>query len=608
MYITPKFSTIAELFVAQTGADGDPSQPVYSRKIAGKYENISYGELREMVEQFATGLLELGVKYGDRVGIISENRLEWVVASFAASCIGAADVPIFPTLSAKQVEYIYGNCGAVCIICSNALQLGKVIKAQPALPELRQIIVMNAEAKSGHHLVKTMSEVSALGAVAMLPQERALMFVETAVRVEPDDLATIIYTSGTTGNPKGVMLTHGNLCANMTAALERIEVLPSDIFLSYLPLCHSYERMAGFYASFASGSSTAFAESIEKVPENIREVRPTLLTSVPRLFEKIRLRTLTAIEKEKPAKQKIFHWAIAVGTRYVRQLRTKGKPDFLTAMQYRLAYKLVFSKISARLGGRLRLFVSGGAALSVETSEFFLMLGFLINEGYGLTETSPCLTLARLGEEEIGAVGKPLSNVEIKIADDGEILARGPSIMKGYWDNPAATAEAIDADGWFHTGDVGMFTAKGNLKITDRKKHIFVSSGGKNIAPLPIESAVTQSKYIEYCVLIGERREYCTGLIVLEFEQVRAAVPETTDLSNAALAVHPEVNRLIGREINERLKDFSKFERIRRFAILPASFSVETGELTPKLNVKRKVVEEKFAAEIERMYEGEEAE
>ncbi len=603
MNVQIEFSTIAEMFLARTRTEENTSKPVYSRKAAGKYEKITYKQLREMTECFAIGLLEIGVKRGDRVGIISENRLEWPIVSFAISCIGAADVPIFPMLSAKQVEYIYENCGAICIIVSNAFQLGKVLKALPQLPELRHIIVMNDDAKGSHYLVKTMSQIMMIGNEAMPPEERSNYFASMAAQVEPDNLVSIIYTSGTTGNPKGVMLTHRNLCANIFSTLQAIPITSQDVFLSYLPLCHSYERTAGFYCSFASGAVTAFAESIERVPDNIREVQPTILTSVPQLFERIRHRTLASIEKESPAKKKIFAWALRIGAQYILKQREHGNIGVLLEMQYRLADKLVFSKIRERLGGRLRLFVSGGASLPVETAVFFALLGFAIIEGYGLTESSPILTANRQGSEEIGTVGKPLANVEIQLADDGEILARGPNIMKGYWNDLTSTDEAIDKDGWLHTGDVGVFSSSGNLKITDRKKHIFVSSGGKNITPLPIESAVAQSKYVEYCILIGEKREFCCALIAPNFTELKNELQEIANLPDRELASHSLAYTLIEKEIAERLADFAKYERIRRFVILAEPLTIETGELTPKYSVKRKSVEAKYADAIKKLYE-----
>jgi len=600
-----EFTTVPEMFLQAIERYASiPDKYAYSRKINGIYEGITFEEVAAMVESFAVGLLELGIKRGDRVGIVSENRLEWIIADLAITGIGAIDVPIFTTLTPNQEEQIYNNCEATAIIVSNAFQLGKILKIQENLPSLRHIIVMNSADKGTHPLIKTMDDVRNL-AESKSPEELRQLFREYAARIEPEDVLTLIYTSGTTGIPKGVILTNKNICSNVRSCLTAYSVTDNDVFLSYLPLSHSYERIGGLYLPLAAGSLVAFAESIEKVPENIGEVRPTIMTSVPRLFEKIQARIVAQVEKSSGSKQRIFRWAIDIGTQYIHRKLEKRSPSLLLSAQYKIARKAVFSKIYARFGGRIRIFVSGGAPLNRTTAEFFMMTGFTILEGYGLTEASPVISVNREGEIEIGTVGKPLDNIEVKIAEDGEILARGANIMRGYWNDKISTNEVIDSEGWLHTGDIGVFTDKGNLKITDRKKHLLVSSGGKNIAPAPIENLICQSRFIDQCLLIGDNREYCTALITPDYEIVSQWAKERglQATTTVQLSKEPDVVALINNEINILQKDVAKYERVRRFTLLEQPFTAETGELTPKLSVKRTYVEQKYSSEIEKMYQ-----
>lgn len=598
------FTTIPEMFLRNAGLfEGNPAKFAFMRKVGGAYHGITYAELREMVESFAAGLLELGIERGDRVGIISENRLEWVIADFATAAIGAVNVPIFPTLTPKQIQYIYDNCSASCIIVSNSFQLNKVLKIASELRALEHIIVMNDDTVFQPGMTRAFKTVTELGAKKYSLAERRDMFLKASQAVQPDDLLTLIYTSGTTGNPKGVMLTHKNIVANVQGALDAIEIRPTDLLLCYLPMCHAYERTTGYYTAFAAGATIAFAESIETVAENLREVQPTIVTSVPRLFERIKGRVLASVEKDKPAKQKIFNWAMEIGRTYLIA-RENGKISGLLKAKHALADKLVFSKIRARTGGKIRFFVSGGAALPLDVAQFFIILGIEIIEGYGLTEAAPVLAANRVGEPEFGTVGKPLSNVEVIIADDGEILARGPNVMKGYWRDQQATAESIDADGWLHTGDIGKFTDKGNLAITDRKKHLFISSGGKNISPQPIEQMISGSKFIDQCLLIGDKREYCTALIVPDFDVLKGYAESNgiSFKSDDELVGNQKIYDLFKTEIDNHQRDLAKYERVRRFTLLPEAFTVENGGMTPTLKIKRKEVEKKFAETIEKMY------
>jgi long-chain acyl-CoA synthetase len=484
------------------------------------------------------------------------------------------------------------------VIVSNAAQLKKILAVWDQLPDLKWVITMNPDIATGDRVV-SMKQVMEMSRAATSADERRSLYQQRSAAVAPDDLLTLIYTSGTTGNPKGVMLTHRNLISNVDAATRTIALFDSDVLLSYLPMCHSYERMAGYYLAYTAGCTVYIAESIESVAELMREIRPTIMTSVPRLFERIQARVMGAVERDSPLKQKIFAWALRVGAEKVR-----GSSSPLVALQYRIADKLVFSKIRDRVGGRLRFFVSGGAALSVEVGTFFQIMGIRIVEGYGLTETSPVIAVHRLEDIVLGTVGQPLDNVSVRIADDGEILARGPNIMKGYWNDEQSTRETIDADGWLHTGDIGEIDARGHLRITDRKKNLFVSSGGKNIAPQPIEALVQQSPFVDQIMLIGDGREYCTALIVPDMDVVRqwAANNGMNDLPNDWVASSEDLHRAIEADLSKRQRELSKYERVRRFRVLNEPFTVDNGLMTPTLKVKRKAVAERYALLIEELY------
>jgi len=607
---TMNAKTIPEMFIKITDEYSGQERPIYLQKIKGSYTGVSYSELRTNVECFAMGLSELGVDPGDRIGIVSENRLEWVMSDMAVAALGAVDVPVFPTLTPFQLQYVFNNCQASIVVVSNGFQLSKMLKIREELESLEYIIVMQEDARLPDDKVLSMSDVIERGRRKYDDAERTKRFKEKAHEVREDDLLTIIYTSGTTGNPKGVMLTHKNLISNVIAANEVVKLSDKDVFLSYLPMCHAYERIGGYYIAFAYGSTTAFAESIDTVRTNLQEIRPTIMTSVPRLFERIKNAVVAKVEKDSPTKQKIFNWALGVGKKYVEG-QLKGSIGLLTRTQYALADKLVFSKIRALTGGRLRYFVSGGGALPSDVNQFFRMLGMVILEGYGLTETSPVLTITRPDNNEIGTVGTPLFNVEIKIANDGEILARGPNIMRGYWKEPQATAETIDEQGWLHTGDIGFVNERGNLKITDRKKNIFVSSGGKNIAPVPIENAILQSKFVDQIMLIGEKREFCTALIVPDYDLLRS-LANTAGIQPSesidSIVNDDRIIREVKREIDLHQRDLAKYERVRKIVLLSQPFNEENGMMTPTLKIKRKVVEEKYKDIIEKMYVGTENE
>ncbi len=595
------FSTITELFDHLTTTFAHTARPVFQHKVDKVYRDISYADLRRSVERMMHGLAALGLRKQDTVAILSENRPEWVVADLAITALGAVDVPVYPTLTPKQLEFIFADANVRMAVVSNAFQLNKILKIKDALPSLKQIILMTERRSVDESSVISWSRVLEQGDRHAADHPH---FVREALgSVTPEDLLTIIYTSGTTGHPKGVMLTHRNIVANIQSVLELLPISEADVLLSFLPLCHSFERMAGYYTGLASGATIAFAESVETVRDNLIEIRPTIMTTVPRLFERIQSRILRQVDAEPRAKRQVFHWAMRVGRQYARA-RRRGEIDGSLRIQYGVASFLVFSKLRERTGGRMRYFVSGGAGLPREQGEFFEALGLTVLEGYGLTECSPVLTVNRLDDFKFGTVGKPIPGVELKIADDGEILAKGPNIMQGYFNDAAATAEVIDAKGWFHTGDIGMFDPEGHLVITDRKKHLFVSSGGKNIAPQPIENLFLQSRLIDQFVLIGDGRMYCTALIVPEFDILaETARARGVDAARPAdLVEHAAIRDLYAQEIDRLQKDLTNFERVRRFELLPEPLTVEGGEITPTLKVRRSVVEQKYRPLIEKMY------
>ncbi|MBI5020767.1 MAG: long-chain fatty acid--CoA ligase [Ignavibacteriales bacterium] len=596
-----EFSTVVEMFDNITQKYLTDSRPMLMHKIEGAYVNFSYNQVREMVRTFALGLAAIGVKRGDHVAVISENRPEWVVADMAIMKLGAVNISIYPTLTPKQIEYILNDADVKFAIASNQLQLNKVLKIFHEVASLKRAIVLSDKVITQEKKVMNYSHVIEMG--KEFDQLYPGYLENEQKRIKLDDLMTLIYTSGTTGNPKGVMLTHNNLVSNMKACASVIHFGSEDILLSFLPLSHSYERLGGYYTAMSCGTTIAYAESIDTLRDNLLEVKPTIVTTVPRLFERLYNRIMKQMSEESKIKQTIFNWAINVGKTY-RYSKRKNVIATGLSLQHKIADKLVFKKIRERTGGRIKFFVSGGAALSAELGEFFDAIGIVVIEGYGMTEASPVICANLEQHYKFGTVGPPLPGVQVKIAEDGEILAKGPNVMRGYWKNPEATKEAIDEDGWLHTGDIGQFDSDGFLKITDRKKHLFVSSGGKNIAPQHIEGLFLQCPFIEQVVLIGDGRMYLTALIVPNFDMLReyAKKHHIQFQSNEDLAQHPEIYKLFEGEISKFQKDLANYERVRKFTILNSPLTIENDELTPTMKVKRRVVEAKFKDVIDKMY------
>jgi long-chain acyl-CoA synthetase len=574
---------------------------VMKTKRDGKWVDVTVAEFRDSVRWMALALHDLGVKTGDRVAILAENRPEWTISDFAILAGGAVTVPVYPTLLGWQIEYILNDAGAVAVICSNQEQLDKIKEIRDHVPALHHVIVWDKPA-SVPEGVMTYADALARGKKYEDAHGRK-WFDECRAAATPDQLATLVYTSGTTGNPKGAMLTHGNITSNVAAVRNYIAMMPGDIALSILPLSHILERMTDFVYLY-KGGTIAYAESVVKVPENLQEIRPHYFAAVPRLFEKMRARIMENVAAAPPARQKIFHWALGVAEQRL-PYRVEGKPmPFGLKMKSAIADKLVFKKISERLGGRVRYVMSGGAPLSAELGAFFIGAGVDILEGYGLTETSPVIAVNRPDKRRIGTVGPIAPGIEVKIAADGEILSRGPHIMKGYWNNPEATAQAIDPDGWFHTGDIGEIDSDGFLKITDRKKDIIINAYGKNIAPQPIEALLKSSPYVGTPVLIGDRRKYLSALIVPNFEKLErdAASLGVQFATREDLVGNDKVKSLIQDELNRFNKNLDRQEKIRRFALLSRDFTIEEDEITPSLKVKRKVIDKKYKQVIDELY------
>ena len=588
--------TLAELFLLAAGR----SRPdLLLHKVGGSYQPVSTAEFVSRVQRLSKALQELGVARGDRVALMAENAPHWPIVDFATLCMGGITVPIYPTLLPKDAAYIVSDCGAEVVFVQGRERLDGLLAHRSSTPAVKHVVLIEDGAQAGDGYT-TFDAVLERGAGV-----DPAAFEAEARKAQPDDLATFIYTSGTTGNPKGVMLTHHNISSNIVDALKMLDIEAEFTALSFLPLSHSFERVVD-YIYFYRGCSIGYAESIQTVGQNLGEVKPHVFVAVPRVYEKVLSRVHEGVAAAGGAKEKIFNWAVGVGRQAVPDFLKGKRPGGLLGLKWGVADKLVFGKIRERLGGRFAFAVSGGAPLAREVAEFFWGAGVRIYEGYGLTETSPVLTINSHGATKLGSVGRAIPNVELRIAEDGEILARGPNIMKGYWNNPEATAEVIDGEGWFHTGDIGHVDADGFLFITDRKKELIVTAGGKNIAPAPIENALKASRYIGQAVVIGDRRKFISALIVPDFEALRpwARANGVTFASDEELVASPAVRKLFVDEIAPVNAELAQYEKIKAWELVPREMTLETGELTPTQKVKRRVVNKNFAAQIDRMYEG----
>ncbi len=582
-------------------AKQDPARAALQFKKDGCYSAITYENFAARVRHFALGLNRLGVAKGDRVCLLSENRPEWAIADLGILSLGAVNVPIYPTSSDTESEYILKHCEATVLILSSADQCRKILGIKNNCAGLKHLIVMDTLPGHGADIME-FDDILAGGEEEDRKEPAA--YERLCEKVHLGDLATLIYTSGTTGQPKGAMLTHMNFLSNALSCATVIPAQPGDSCLSYLPLSHVFERMAGYYFMIYQGVTIAYAESIDTVPQNLIEIKPTVMTSVPRLYEKMYARIFEQVHSS-PVKTRIFEWSIKAG-KDSSPFRMAGSPlPFMLGLKYGLAQRLVFKKIKEKLGGRLRFFISGGAPLSKEIAEFFYAADILILEGYGLTETSPVISVNRPDSFKFGTVGPLLPGVEVKIADDGEILVKGPNIMQGYYKDAEKTSRAI-RDRWFATGDIGELDPKGFLKITDRKKDIIITSGGKNIAPQKIENLLVADESILQICVCGEAKNYITALIVPNFTRLESFAREQgiSAGTREELVRNPKVIEWMRQRIDTRARDLAGYEKIKYFTLLSEEFTQDKGEMTPTLKLKRKAINEKYRALIEAMYEG----
>lgn len=616
------FETLTELFLNLSKKYEGEQKTAFARKPStdAEYETINWDQVSEDVHMLAAYLVKHGIEAGDRVAILSENRYEWAVVDLALQLIGGINVSLYTSLPANQCEYILQNSEAKMFFVSTGIQLKKAREVFDNCEHLNRIIAFdepNVTSYLDDSYVMLFEKAMTEGLKSLPNFKNEIR--NRSKRIQPEDLATLIYTSGTTGKPKGAMLTHRNIVSNVKAAHQQININEDDRCLSFLPLCHSFERTAGYYAMMAGGAEIYYAESVDTVAKNMTEARPTIIMSVPRLFEKIYNLVTKSVEEGTAVKQKIFEWAQNIGRKYA-----DGKRGLVT-LQKKLADKLVFEKLKERTGGRIRFFVSGGAALPAEIGHFFMGAGLHIIEGYGLTETSPVMCCNTYGDEQMGTVGKVLPGVTVAIqrledgqiiselsgedypsdhsSEQGEILCKGPNVMKGYWKNEEATREMIDSDGYLHTGDVGKFV-DGKLQITDRIKHMIVNAGGKNIYPGPIEDLFKTSKWIDQLVVVGERQPYMAALIVPDFEALEAYAEEQnfTYDSIKDLIKKKEILDIYRKETRSYSRELASHEKIRDFRLLANEFTVESGELTPTLKIKRRIVEDKYRHLINEMF------
>ena len=594
-----KEKTMNRMFLNRIEQGGDSVRYLVPRD--GKWDPMTYREVGTAVREMANGLMAQGLSRGDKVAILSATRVEWCLADIAIILGGFVPVPIYPSNLPDQVEYILAHSQARAVFVENEMQWNKIAGVRKNLPAL-SVAILYAGIPGEQEGVIDLPGLRARGIEFASAHPDAL--ARCTEEITPGDDLTLIYTSGTTGPPKGVVTRHSNYVFIVTSALEAVTVRRDELFLQFLPLAHSLGRLEHFL-TFDAMAVSAFARDIQTVGEDLALVRPEIMVSVPRLYEKFYARVLAKVEEDGGLKQAIFHWALGVGREVSRRRQRKEPVEGLLSLRLSVAERLVFRKIRERMGGRFRFAISGGAPLSPEIAEFLHALGVLILEGYGLTEDSTVTAVNRYENYKFGTVGKALPGTEIRIAPDGEILVRGPHVFKEYFRDPGATREAVDAEGWLHTGDIGELDSEGFLRITDRKKDIIVTSGGKNVAPQNIENLLKNDKFISQGFVYGDRRKYLTALITLSAEEVgkwavQNGIPEK-DL--VLLAKNPRVEAMMRVRVDEINRQLASFEQVKKYVLLGTDFTQETGELTPTLKVKRKVVIQKYGSLLDALYE-----
>lgn len=592
--------TIPKQLLANVERFGEKPVLCYKEHGLDKWQQLSWNELGRKVNTLAAYLISKSLKQGERVVLLSENRPDWVISDLAILATGAVTVPLYFTSTASQIDHILNDCGAEIVLVSTLDQLDKLLEARSS-ENIRQIILMDSLDSStayAHKKVSLLSDVYASSSASSTAELKKRLS-----ELSDEDLASILYTSGTTGPPKGVMLTHKNFLFNASACAKVIKLSEDDLLLSFLPLSHAFERTAGCYLPLLKGSSIAYAESIEKVPDNMLELRPTIMVGVPRFYEKIYASIFSRVEEQSALKKGIFAWGLKTGAAWSR-IGAKGEGiPLLLALKRLIADKLIFAKVRAGMGGRLRFFVSGGAPLSRKIGDFFNSIGITILEGYGLTETSPVITCNTLSHRMAGTVGRPLPGVEIRIESDGEIATKGPHVMKGYYNNEKVTAEVIK-EGWFFTGDIGEI-ADGYLTITDRKKDLIVTAGGKNVAPQSIETILITDPFINQIMVYGDGKKFISSLIVPDIVKLQEWADEKKiHYKNIEdLCGNDFIIDFYMRRIDEALIDFAPYEKVRKTVIIAEPFSMERGEITPTLKVNRKKIIERYKLELEKLYE-----
>jgi long-chain acyl-CoA synthetase len=596
----PELATLADLPFHVLGRH--PKPLLVGRVKNGAVEGEATRAWFDRIRDLALGLTAIGVSRGDRVVIMSESRPEWLLADLAILSLGAVTVPVYSTLTAGQACYIVRDSGARVAFVSTGEQLEKLQRVRHELPMLEALVPFEAVAAQSPSIL-SLAEVEQRGHARMVGEWGvAREFRDQARTVKPADLATIIYTSGTTGEPKGVRLSHANLVSNLVAGHAVVPVHHDDVSLSFLPLSHSFERLVS-YVYLAHGVTVVFAESMETIGRDMTIVRPTVMTGVPRVYEKFQARILEKGHGLPQPRRTLFHWGLKVAAARGRAVAQGQRIGGVLALESAVAERIVFSKIRDGVGGRLRVLVSGSAPLPLSVAEFFTGIGLPITEGYGLTETSPVVSANPLDAPRLGTVGKAIEGVEVRIATDGEILVRGPNVMQGYHNLPEDTA-AVLRDGWFHTGDIGTLDADGYLTITDRKKDLLVTSGGKKVAPQPIEATLKRSPLVAEAVLLGDRRRFISALIVPDFTALERRLKELgrPPAEREALVHREDVIALYAEIVDGLNRELSQFETVKRFRLLPREFAIASGELTPTMKVRRKSVEQNWSGEIDAIY------
>ncbi len=594
------YSTVSQMFY--TNINESLNKEVIFYKKNNKWNGLTGKDILSLVEKISFSLYVNGLRYQDKIAILSNTSYKWSMCDYGIISMGAVTTTVYPSLMPDQIEFILNDSGSKLIFVEDQMQLEKIKSIFDSCKNLKKIIVMDNSFDGNDTYIENFN--SFLTSSRELIDSNEISFKDMVHKSKENDLLTLIYTSGTTGTPKGVMLSNKNIISNIVSVSKLVPDIFQSSFLSFLPLSHVLERTVGHFLPMNLKSKIYYAENMETVGENMLEVSPSVVICVPRFFEKMHDKILFGLKDANSIKRNLFSWALNVGRKHMTLENANQKIPFFLKVKYSIANSLIYKKVRGRLGGQIKYFISGGAPLSQKVNEFFAAIGLTILEGYGLTETSPILTCNIPGNIQFGSVGMPIENVNIKIAEDGEILAKGPNIMLGYYNNKQATTEVFDNDGWFHTGDIGIVDKGGHLTITDRKKSIIVTSGGKNIAPAPLENSLLNSSYIEQVLVIGDNRNYLSCIIVPAFDNLKEFLSGLGKeaSSNEAVIDYKETNNLFEKEVMNAMKDFSRFEQVKKFALISRNFMIEKGEMTPKMSIVRKVVESNFEDKINNLY------